>query len=119
MSMTIPLQPGTALGDGFRMLLDAAGNGAQLAELIGVTPSQVTRWKPGTQAPSAESARTIIDFAYIVARAEATMHPRVVPIWLDSPNQFLRGATPRECIKLGRVAEVIGAIDAEDEGAYA
>lgn len=119
MSTAIPIQSGTAFGDGFRMLLSAAGNGALLAELIGVKPSQVTRWKQGTQTPSAESARAIMDFAYIVARAEATMHEKVVPIWLDSPNQFLRGATPRECVKLGRIAEVIGAIDAEDEGAYA
>lgn len=119
MSTAATLHTGTAFGDGFRMLLAAAGNGALLAELIGVKPSQVTRWKQGAQVPSPESARTIMDFAYIVARAEATMHERVVPIWLDSPNQFLRGSTPRECIKLGRIAEVIGAIDAEGEGAYA
>ena len=98
------------------MLLAAAGNGALLAELIGVRPSQVTRWRQGVQAPSAESARAIMDFAYIVARAESVMHEKVVPIWLDSPNQFLRGSTPRECIRLGRIAEVIGALDAEDEG---
>lgn len=119
MSIAVPITPGSAFGDGFRMLLNAAGNGALLAELIGVKPSQVTRWRQGTQTPSAESARVIMDFAYIVARAESTMHEKVVPIWLDSPNQFLRGSTPRECIKLGRIAEVIGAIDAEDEGAYA
>ena len=119
MSIALPVEPGTAFGDGFRMLLAAAGNGALLADLIGVKPSQVTRWRQGSQTPSPESARTIMDFAYIVARAEATMHEKVVPIWLDSPNQFLRGSTPRECIKLGRIAEVIGAIDAEAEGAYA
>lgn len=119
MSTAIPIQTSTAVGDGFRMLLEAAGNSALLAELIGVRPSQVTRWRQGTQRPSADSVRAIMDFAYIVARAEATMHEDVVPIWLDSPNQFLRGSSPRECIKLGRIAEVIGAIDAEDEGAYA
>ena len=119
MSATTPLQTGSAFGDGFRMLLEAAGNGALLAELVGVRPSQVTRWKQGVQVPSAESARAIMDFAYIVARAESVMHEKVVPIWLDSPNQFLRGSTPRECIRLGRIAEVIGALDAEDEGAYA
>lgn len=119
MSTAIPIQTSAAVGDGFRMLLEAAGNSALLAELIGVRPSQVTRWRQGTQRPSADSVRAIMDFAYIVARAEATMHEDVVPIWLDSPNQFLRGSSPRECIKLGRIAEVIGAIDAEDEGAYA
>ncbi|MGO1538233.1 MAG: hypothetical protein ACTHZ9_04225 [Leucobacter sp.] len=119
MSTVIPIDSGNPIGDGFRMLLAAAGNGTLLAELIGVKPSQVTRWRQGTQRPSAESVRSIMDFAYIVARAEATMHEKVVPIWLDSPNQFLRGSSPRECIKLGRIAEVIGAIDAEDEGAYA
>lgn len=119
MTTAIQEQQSNPFGDGFRMLLAAAGNGALLAELIGVKPSQVTRWKQGAQVPSAESARTIMDFAYIVARAEATMHAKVVPIWLDSPNQFLRGSTPRDCIKLGRIAEVIGAIDAETEGAYA
>lgn len=119
MSIVAPMDPGTAFGDGFRMLLATAGNGALLAELLGVKPSQVTRWRQGTQVPSPESARAIMDFAYIVARAEATMHEKVVPIWLDSPNQFLCGATPRECVKLGRIAEVIGAIDAEHEGAYA
>lgn len=117
--MSIAATPQPGFVDGFRMLLGAAGNGVLLAELLGVRPSQVTRWKQGTQLPSPESTRSIMDFAYILARAEATMHSKVVPIWLDSPNQFLRGATPRECIKLGRVAEVIGAIDAEDEGAYA
>ena len=67
MSTAVPLQASAAFGDGFRMLLAAAGNGALLAELIGVRPSQVTRWKQGVQAPSAESARAIMDFAYIVA----------------------------------------------------
>lgn len=119
MSTATPLHAGSAFGDGFRMLLAAAGNGALLAELVGVRPSQVTRWRQGVQAPSVESARAIMDFAYIVARAESVMHEKVVPIWLDSPNQFLRGSTPRECIRLGRIAEVIGALDAEDEGAYA
>jgi len=119
MSTAATVQTSGAFGDGFRMLLAAAGNGALLAELIGVRPSQVTRWKQGVQAPSAESTRAIMDFAYIVARAESVMHEKVVPIWLDSPNQFLRGSTPRECIRLGRIAEVIGALDAEDEGAYA
>lgn len=117
--MSIAVTDQTGFASGFRMLLGAAGNGSLLAELLGVKPSQVTRWKQGTQVPSAESARSIMDFAYIVARAESVMHTKVVPIWLDSPNQFLRGSTPRECIKLGRIAEVIGAIDAEDEGAYA
>lgn len=101
------------------MLLGAAGNGALLAELVGVKPSQVTRWKQGVQVPSPDAARSIIDFAYIVARAESTMHVKVVPIWLDSPNQFLRGSTPRECIRTGRIAQVIAAIEAEEEGAYA
>lgn len=119
MSMAAQDRGATAFGGGFRLLLQAAGNGALLAELVGVKPSQVTRWKQGVQLPSAESTRAIMDFAYIVARAEATMHEKVVPIWIDSPNQFLRGSTPRECIKLGRIAEVIGAIDAEAEGAYA
>jgi len=119
MSTAAPLHDASAFGNGFRMLLSAAGNGALLAELVGVRPSQVTRWKQGVQTPSAESTRAIMDFAYIVARAESVMHEKVVPIWLDSPNQFLRGSSPRECIRLGRIAEVIGALDAEDEGAYA
>lgn len=119
MSTVMPIQGSSPFSDGFRMLLDAAGNGALLADLLGVRPSQVTRWKQGAQTPSAESVRAIMDFAYIIARAESVMHDKVVPIWLDSPNQFLRGATPRDCIKLGRIAEVIGALDAEDEGAYA
>ena len=42
MSTAVPLQASPAFGDGFRMLLAAAGNGALLAELIGVRPSQVT-----------------------------------------------------------------------------
>ncbi|QIM18529.1 helix-turn-helix transcriptional regulator [Leucobacter coleopterorum] len=92
MSIAAPVQSG--LADGLRMLLGAAGNGALLAELVGVTPAQVTRWKQGRQVPSADAARTIMDFAYIVTRAESTMHSKVVPIWLDSPNQFLRGSTP-------------------------
>ena len=117
--MSIAATQQTGFAEGFRMLLGAAGNGALLAELLGVRPSQVTRWKQGTQTPSAESTRAIMDFAYIIARAEQAMHAKVVPVWLDSPNQFLRGSTPRECIALGRVAEVIGALDAEDEGAYA
>lgn len=113
------MQQRAAFGDGFRLLLNAAGNGALLADLLGVRASQVTRWKQGVQTPSAESARAIMDFAYIIARAESVMHEQVVPVWLDSSNQFLRGATPRDCIKLGHIAEVIGALDAEDEGAYA
>jgi transcriptional regulator with XRE-family HTH domain len=119
MTLAISAPGGRSLADGLRMLLDAAGSGALLAELVGVTPAQVTRWRQGKQAPSAQAARSVMDFAYIVARAKASMHEKVVPIWFDSPNQFLRGATPRECVRAGHVAEVIAALEAEDEGAYA
>lgn len=118
MTTTAVVQDERAFGEGFRMLLAAAGNGALLAELIGVRPSQVTRWRQGTQLPSVQSRRALMDFAYIITRAESVMHEKVVPIWLDSPNQFLRGSTPRECITLGRIAEVVAALDAEEESAY-
>lgn len=58
----------------------------------------------------------LIDFDYAIARALLLWQPRVAVDWLTSSNIYLDGAHPVDAIRLGRLTDVIDALDVADTG---
>ena len=91
----------------------------QVAHLLGVSRSQPSRWRSGSEGLAARNQRAVLDLDYVVARLHQLWTPDVAAIWLESPNAHLGGATPVEVLRRRGAVDVVRAIDAEAEGAYA
>lgn len=102
-----------------RRAANALGSQARLAEWVGVSRSQATRWAGGQTLPSVETQRAVTDLEFIVTRAAMVWDSAVITDWLHGTNAFLGGATPLEMIRQGRTAEVLQAVTADDAGVYA
>jgi len=90
-----------------------------VAELLGVNRSQPSRWRTGKEGLAPENRRAVLDLDYVVARLHESWTPEVAALWLRGSNAHLGGAVPLDVLRLRGAADVIRAIDAEDQGAYA
>ncbi|WP_022868184.1 transcriptional regulator [Schaalia vaccimaxillae] len=95
------------------------GNQSKLAEWLGVSRSQATRWTSGQTEPTYAAQRAIIDLEFIIARARMVWDENTVVDWLSGSNAFLSGASPLEMIRRDRTSEVLEAIVADEIGVYA
>ena len=91
----------------------------RVAELLRGNRSQPSRWGSGAEGVAPANVRTMLDLDYVITRLHGVWDPEVAAIWLESPNAHLGGATPLDTLRRGETVEVIRAIDAEAEGAYA
>lgn len=98
-------------------LVSVLGNN-RVAELLGVSRSQPSRWLSGKEGLGMESQRALLDLDYVVARLHQVWVPEIAKMWLNSSNPRLGGGTPVEALRQRGVADVIAAIDAEYQGAY-
>lgn len=99
-------------------LISVLGNN-QVAELLGVNRSQPSRWRTGKEGLSPDSRRAVLDLDYVIARLHEVWVPEVAALWLRGSNPHLGGAVPLEVLRLSGAPDVIRAIDAEEQGAYA
>lgn len=109
-------------GPGARAHLDtcrsALGSDRAVAEILGVSPSQVSRWRTG-QIPDLDHADRLAGLALVVEMLSRWIAPEVREGWIHGPNTYLADRSPAHLIRLGRVADVIGALEAEKAGVYA
>jgi transcriptional regulator with XRE-family HTH domain len=89
-----------------------------VAEILGVSPSQVSRWRSG-QLPDPDNADRLAGLALVVEMLARWLAPQVRESWLQGSNAHLGDRAPAYLIRLGRVADVIGALEAEKAGVYA
>lgn len=94
------------------------GGQAKLARLIGVSPSRVSRWLH-TEEPDLENRRKIEGVEFVLSRLLTTMEPETALKWLHGFNAHLGNRRPIDLLAVGRVAQVLEAIQAEETGAYA
>ena len=117
-----PRATGAQAGPGARQHLDtcraALGSDRAVAEILGVSPSQVSRWRTG-QLPDLDNADRLAGLALVAEMLARWLAPEVREGWIHGPNAHLADRSPAYLIRLGRVADVIGAIEAEKAGAYA
>ena len=103
-----------------RSAAEALGSRARLADALGVSDSQPTRWIRGEDSPNAENARAIVDLEFVVARARLLWSDdETVNLWLYGRNAFLGGARPIDVIMTRGVSPVVDALDQEMAGAFA
>jgi hypothetical protein len=102
-----------------QFLIEAVGGVTKLARTLGVSPSQPSRWRAGTEVPSPEIAAKLLDLDHVIALALQAWDPAVVMDWMTSSNGFLSGASPIGVLLARGSAEVIDALKATLSGAYA
>jgi len=96
----------------------ALGSDRAVAGILGVSPSQVSRWRTG-QRPDVDNADRLAGLALVVEMLARWLAPEVREGWLHGANAHLSDRSPAYLIRLGRVADVIGAIEADKAGVYA
>lgn len=72
-------------------------SGAQLAEWIGVSPSQASRWSRGEERPGPAAAPVLIDLEHVYSRARLVWGGESARIWLGSsaaPSSARMGYQP-------------------------
>lgn len=90
----------------------------RLAELLGVSPAQVTRWRRGQGIDEINAQR--VDLLELVMSNLLRLYPaEVAERWLDGANPHLRGHRPIDLIRAGRTRELLDAIDQERAGSFA
>jgi transcriptional regulator with XRE-family HTH domain len=105
-------------GERTQFLIETVGGVNKLAKTLGVSPSQPSRWRSGTETPSPEIAAKLLDLDHVIALAMQTWHPAVVMDWMTTSNGFLEGAQPIDVLLQRGPAEVIDALKATLSGAY-
>ena len=94
------------------------GSDRAISVILGVSPSQVSRWRKG-QRPDLDNADRLAGLALVVEMLARWLDPGVVEGWLHGVHAHLGDRSPAYMIGEGLVAEVIGVIEAEKAGVYA
>lgn len=94
------------------------GSQRQLAELLGVSPAQVTRWRRGGGIDLANAER--VDLLELAVGSLLRLYPpEAAEQWLLGINPHLGDRRPIDLVRAGRVQELLGALGAERAGGYA
>ena len=90
----------------------------RLAEALGVSPAQVSRWKRGRGLDPENAER--LDLLELVMSALSRMYaPETVEDWLFGLNPLLRDRRPIDMVRAGRTEELLAAIRQERAESYA
>jgi transcriptional regulator with XRE-family HTH domain len=111
---TVPVAPAVkveALSRDFR-------SQRRLANALGVSPAQVSRWKRG-QGIDADNAERLDLLELVMSSLLREYEPGTAEHWLFGFNPFLRNRRPIDVIRQGRVEELLAAIRQERAESYA
>lgn len=95
----------------------AFGSDAELARLLGVDRSRITRWRQG-DLPDPANADRVVGIDAVVELLSGFLDERSIPKWLYGTNAHLGDRRPVDVLVSGRLSEVIAAIEAEKSGAF-
>lgn len=94
------------------------GSQRHLAELLGVSPAQITRWRRGGGIDLANAER--VDLLELVLASLLRLYPaEAAEQWLQALNPHLGDRRPIDLVRAGRAQELLGAIAVERSGGYA
>ncbi len=107
-----------ATAEKVRALSSDLGSQRRLADLLGVSPAQVTRWLKGGGIDSINADR--VDLLELVMSQLLRLYsPRAASLWLVGLNPHLGDRRPIDMIRRGRTQELLDAISQERAGSYA
>ncbi len=90
----------------------------RLAELLGVSPAQVTRWRRGRGIDELNAQR--VDLLELVMSSLLRLYSaETAERWLDGVNPHLGGRRPIDLVRAGRARELLDAIAQERAGSFA
>lgn len=90
----------------------------RLAELMGVSPAQVTRWRRGQGIDEANAQR--VDLLELVMASLLRLYPpEAAELWLQGLNPHLGDRRPIDLVRARRSRELLDAIAQERAGSFA
>ena len=99
-------------------LSEDLGSQRRVAELLGVSPAQVTRWRKGGGIDIVNAER--VDLLELAVSSLLRVYPaEVIDNWLFGLNPRLGDRRPIDVIRAGRAQELLAAIADERAGGYA
>src|SRR3954469_21360044 len=90
----------------------------RLAELLGVSPAQVTRWRRGQGIDDLNAERVDL-LELVMSNLLRLYRPEAAAIWLVGLNPSLQDRRPIDLIRLGYARELLDAIANERAGGFA
>ena len=94
------------------------GSQRRLADALGVSPAQVSRWTRG-QGIDPENAERLDLLEVAMSFLLRLYEPETAERWLFGANPLLRNRRPIDLIRLGRTTELLAALRQERAGSYA
>jgi uncharacterized protein (DUF2384 family) len=90
----------------------------RLAELLGVSPAQITRWRRGQGIDEANAQR--VDLLELVMSSLLRLYSSdTAQLWLTGLNPYLGGRRPIDLVRAGHARELLDAIAQERAGSFA
>ena len=90
----------------------------RLADLLGVSPAQVTRWRQGSGIDELNARR--VDLLELVMSSLLRLYsPEVAELWLLGLNPHLADRRPIDLVRAGRSRELLDALAQERAGSFA
>ena len=94
------------------------GSQRRLADMLGVSPAQVTRWRRGGGIDLANAER--VDLLELVLASLLRLYPaEAAERWLRGLNPHLGDRRPIDLVRAGKAQELLGALSAERSGSFA
>jgi transcriptional regulator with XRE-family HTH domain len=94
------------------------GSQRRLAELLGVNPSRITRWRRGEGIDELNAGRLDL-LELVMANLLRLYQPEAAERWLLGVNPALGGRRPVDLIRRGAASELLDAIANERAGGFA
>ena len=93
-------------------------NQSQLANLLEVDRSRVSRWLK-SDVPDLENRNKVEALEFVLSRLTTFLSAETSRKWLLGVNAHIGGQRPINLLRQGRVAEVIAAVEQLETGAFA
>ena len=99
-------------------VVEAFGGQSEVARLLHVDRSRVSRWMAGDEPDPRNKAR-LEALEFVLSRLLQTMHLSTAKKWLRGFNAHLGNRQPIFLLARGRVADVLAALEQDELGSYA
>ena len=101
------------------LLAGDLGGQSQVAKLLDVDRSCMTRWIRRHEIPDTRNQAKIVALHLILLKLKALFRPETAEKWLLGINAHLANHRPIDLIQQERISEVLAALEQAETGAYA